>query len=677
MPRKSMIAICLTALCTGTPVFADNIDEEDLALAYGDKATISLATGAKQSLRRAPAVATVITAENIAAMGATDIDEVLEAVPGLHVGRVSSMGLAMYIMRGVYGTNNPQVLMLQNGIPVTVAITNNKGNLWGGLPVENIARIEILRGPGSALYGADAFAGVINIITKTAEDIRGTQFGVRAGDYQRQDAWFQHGGQFGDASVAAFLRAGSTDGYHRTVESDASGRSGRVNIGQTAIDGSLDLAVGRWRWRSGYKLRDDMGTYTGIAQALDPYGQGRSERFTSDLSWTANDIAPNWRAGATVAFMHYKQTFTSPAHLLPPFGAFTSDLLGAPEFADRQWRLSAHATYAGFRNHQIRVGTGYDDIDLYMTREYRNFNYNSSGVPIPAAGGYALSPTPFILPQQRQVFYLYAQDEWNFARDWTLTAGVHHDHYSDFGDTTNPRLALVWDTAVNLTTKLMYGTAFRAPSFTEQYSTNNPIGQGNPTIMPEKSQTLELAFAWQARQDLQLNLSIFRYEMQDIIRTTAVAGGTMYNNTGQQHGTGYELEGIWEASRNLRLSGHYSVQKSIDENTGQDAGYAPHQQAYLRGDWIPAAQWMLSGQINHVADRQRPAGDTRPTVPDYTTLDLTLRTTSARQKGWNFAASVRNLFDADAREPSTYPVRIQGDLPGAPRTFWLQATYGL
>jgi iron complex outermembrane receptor protein len=675
MLRKTMLAACLATLNATTPAFADESDEEDLALAYGDKATISLATGSRQSLRRAPAVATVITAEDIAAMGATDIDEVLETVPGLHVGRVSSMGSAMYIMRGVYGTNNPQVLMLQNGIPVTVGITNNKGNLWGGLPVDNIARIEVLRGPGSALYGADAFAGVINVITKTAEDIGGTQFGLRAGKDQRQDAWFQHGGQMGDISVAAYLRAGSTDGFDRRVESDARGRSGPVNIGQTAIDGSLDLALGQWRWRTGYKLRDDMGTYTGIAQALDPYGRGRSERFTSDLSWTANDLAPNWSTGATVAFMHYKQTFPTTAHLLPPFGAFTGDLLGAPEFADRQWRLSAYATYRGFEDHQIRLGIGYDDIDLYMTREYRNFNYNSAGVPIPAPAGYSL--TPFILPHQRQVHYVYAQDEWNFARDWTLTAGIRHDHYSDFGDTTNPRLALVWDTAVNLTTKLLYGTAFRAPSFTEQYSTNNPIGQGNPAITPEKNQTLELAFAWQVRRDIQLNLSLFRYEMQDIIRTTPVSGGTMYNNTGKQHGTGYELEGTWEASRNLRLTGHYSVQKSIDESTDQDAGYAPNQHLYLRGDWMPAAQWMLSGQINHVADRRRPAGDTRPAVADYTTFDLTLRTTSAQGKGWNFAASVRNLFDADVREPSAYPVRIRYDLPGAPRTIWLQVTYAL
>jgi iron complex outermembrane receptor protein len=78
--------------------------------------------------------------------------------------------------------------MLVNGLPVTTSFAGNRGNVWGGLPIENVARIEVIRGPGSALYGADAFAGVINIITKTAADINGSQFGVRAGSFGSGDA---------------------------------------------------------------------------------------------------------------------------------------------------------------------------------------------------------------------------------------------------------------------------------------------------------------------------------------------------------------------------------------------------------------------------------------------------------------------------------------------------------
>lgn len=87
------------------------------------------------------------------------------------------------------------------------------------------------------------------------------------------------------------------------------------------------------------------------------------------------------------------------------------------------------------------------------------------------------------------------------APDWTLTAGVRHDRYSDFGDTTNPRLALVWEAAYNVTAKLMHGRAFRAPSFSEQY-TINPVSTGNPDLKSERVGTTEFALAWAPRTEL-------------------------------------------------------------------------------------------------------------------------------------------------------------------------------
>src|SRR5690349_9548311 len=191
------------------PVFAEqNRDEEDLALVYGDKSTVSIATGSQQTLRRAPAVASVITAEDIAAMGAIDLDEVLETVPGMHVDRNPIAYAPLYTIRGVYSPNNPQVLMLLNGVPTTTLVTGGKGNVWGGFPLENVARIEVIRGPGSALYGADAYAGVINIITKTAAQQPGTQLGIRAGSFGTWDGWLLHGGKFGPVEVAGYLRVG-------------------------------------------------------------------------------------------------------------------------------------------------------------------------------------------------------------------------------------------------------------------------------------------------------------------------------------------------------------------------------------------------------------------------------------------------------------------------------------
>src|SRR3990172_6751733 len=116
-------------------------------------------------------------------MGATDIDQVLESVPGLHVSNSPIRYNPLYTIRGIYSIADPQVLVLINSIPITNLYQGNRNQVWGGMPVRDIARIEVVRGPGSALFGADAFAGTINIITKTAGDINGTQAGVRTGSF--------------------------------------------------------------------------------------------------------------------------------------------------------------------------------------------------------------------------------------------------------------------------------------------------------------------------------------------------------------------------------------------------------------------------------------------------------------------------------------------------------------
>ncbi len=139
---------------------------------YGSEEMVAIATGTKTQIYKAPAVASVFTAEQIKNMGATDIDDVLEAVPGLHISRIANGYNPLYTFRGVHSVYNQQILMLINNIPITNSFTGNRNQIWGGMPVEAIARIEVIRGPGSAIYGADAFAGVINIITKNADDIK-------------------------------------------------------------------------------------------------------------------------------------------------------------------------------------------------------------------------------------------------------------------------------------------------------------------------------------------------------------------------------------------------------------------------------------------------------------------------------------------------------------------------
>ncbi len=678
--NRRILCAFLALAWIGAAAAAQTTEEEDLALVYGDKSMISIATGSLQPITRAPAVATVITARDIAAMGVTDLDQALESVPGLHVSMSNVAMQPIYEFRGIATKNNPEVLMLVNGIPITSVLWGNRGEVWGGMPLENVARIEVIRGPGSALYGADAFSGVINVITKTSADIKGTEYGLRAGSFNSRDAWAQYGGKLGAFDAAFYLGAGKTDGQKGIMQNDAQSAwdgifttnaslaPGPVNDYRKGIDARADLSHEAWRLRAGYQNRE-VGVGTGVAGSLDPNGRGHASRLNLDMSYEKANWAPNWDLSGIAGYYDIKENGDPPYMLFPPGafgGAFPNGMIGNPGHSERHTNANVSAFYTRFDQHRIRIGTGYRIEDLYEVQETKNYDaaFQPLCTPQPctpplvdASGNPILV---YMFPHKRNVSYAFAQDEWSFARDWSLTAGVRHDRYSDFGGTTNPRLALVWNAAYNVVVKAMHGTAFRAPSFAELYAINNPVATGNPNLKPETITTDELAFSWQPVAKLQNNLNFFRYRMHDIILPA-----TPYQNAGDQVGRGLELESTLDATSNVRLTGNFSLQHSIDQTSGQDAGMAPHRRLFVRADWHFAPLCQVSTKANYVADRMREPGDTRAKIPDYTLVDLTLRRESFAGN-WDMRAMVTNLFDRDAREPTFQSVGTT--VPGNPIT---------
>lgn len=673
-------------------------DEDLLEAAYGDRSVIRLATGERQTVRRAPAVASVITAADIEAMGARDLSEVLAAVPGLHIGLTHIDYAPHFVFRGIQSDFNPQTLLLLDGVPLTTLFIGNRGLYWGGFPVHDIARIEIVRGPGSALHGADAYAGVINLVMRSADSLQGNRIGLGIGSFGTREAWWQHGQRLGPVQAALSLHLGRTDGHRRVVERDAQSAldavfgtraslaPGPLNVGYEAADARLELSHGRWRWQTAYLLRDQVQTGAGVSAALDPVGRGFSQRTLNSLTLTDQPLAEHWQLGLAISWQSYTQYHRQPVQLFPPGafgGLFPQGMVGAPNTWERQGRAAASLSYTGFSGHRWRLGLGAEHLDLYRTQEFKNFAVAATGplagVPVPLGDGRVVEmpvAESFLAPHQRRVAYAYLQDEWALAKDWTLTGGIRRDHFSDAGSTTNPRLGLVWNASYDLTAKLLYGQAFRAPSFNELHSINNPVTRGTPGLRPETIRTLEASLAWDADAALHTQLSLFRYRMREIIRTVPDGGasvGRSFQNVGAQSGHGAEAEFRWAPSRTLTISGHLAWQRATDDLTGQAAADAPHRVAWLHADWRVAGDWRLGAQLRHVADRRRAFGDPRPPVADYTLLDLALRSPTFDER-WQVTLSVANVGNADAREPSLVGVNLPGDLPLAPRSVRLGLT---
>jgi iron complex outermembrane receptor protein len=687
--------------------------EEDLALAF-DEEMVSIATGGEQSLSRAPAVATVITAKDIEAMGAQKLDQVLESVPGLHVSLSPVRFSPIYSIRGIYTTANPQVLMLINGIPMTQMWIGDRG--FGGFPVADVSRIEVIRGPGSAVYGADAFSGVINIVTKSAKEKSGVQINALTGSFDTTQASILYGSKDNEYwgfdigfSMEYFETKGDKD---RIIEQDAqtsldplaefvTGKKaslapGPVDTRAKWLDTRLDLKHDKMQFRIWNWQRKDLGVGPGLAQSLDPTGRGDANNYLIDLTYHNPSLTRNIDFKTVASYMDINTTSQQrlfPAGTVLPIGQdgnvdpastdfvlFTDGVRGNPSIFEAHTRLDLNFFYTGIEKHRLRIGTGLLNA---KARGEETKNFGPGVLEDPASNNVVdgtltdVSGTPyaFFTSAERDVYYLSLQDEWYLAPDWDLTVGLRYDDYSDFGNTVNPRLALVWHPEYNMTTKLLYGRAFRPPSFVELFAKNNPAALGNSELNPETIETVELVLNYQPTFDLSTALNTFYYEIDDLIEYVVTTGTTrVAQNIGNRKGYGLEWETTWKITPSWNLSGNYAFQRSIDKTTDSDVANTPQHQIYLDNRWEFMPQWHFNAILNWVAERKRAKNDLRPPMEDYTLVDFVVLGQDILQ-GLDIKLSVFNAFDEKAYEPSPDGTFIPGDYPLAGRNFYIGLNY--
>ena len=680
--------------------------EEDY---YRTDAVLVSATGSAKPVFLAPSVASVITKEEIKAMGATTLDEVLETVPGLHVYMSPSPNYqTQWSIRGIHANANPHVLLLINGKPVQDLHQGGRPSQFQ-LPVSMISRVEVIRGPGSAVHGADAFAGTINVITKDGQEIAGTQGGYRGGSFSRKDAWVLTGGQYQGWDIAMTLDMMKSDGDDgRVIERDfqtlldeSFGTS--ASLAPRAMDTQQDTLnayfgfnkenwqIFLWGWRE-----NDGGTRAGLANAMADGNHLESDALLGSVTYNNDQWLDNWHFDLNLSYLYLKaitnlQLFP-PGALLPigsdgnlsftnPAGLtlFTDGYIGFPIRTQNQYGAESVALYDGIAQHQMRFSIGYQYTETAY-KAYQNWGPGVLDGTQTVVDGTLTDltgdPRIFMPDVDRRLWYLSAQDEWNFSKGWELTLGARYDHYSDFGGTFNPRAALVWQTRYDLTTKLLYGRAFRAPSFTNMHAQNNPIGLGNPDLDPAILDTLELVFDYRPTADLRLAANLFAYTIDGLIEFLPDEGEatTTSQNARDQKGHGFELEGDWQVTDSLQLSSNMAWQNSEDKESGDPVPNAPGLQAYLAGDWQFLPDWSVNAQWLWVGQRERASGDTRKAVDDYRITNLTLRR-QALFEHLDLALAVRNLFDEDVREPSTSV--IPNDYPMKGREIWAELQINL
>ena len=456
------------------------------------------------------------------------------------------------------------------------------------------------------------------------------------------------------------------------------------------------LNLQRKHWDIGFwAFNAESGTRAGIAGALDFQGKGNVEQYMGSIKFSTEDWFDDWEFMAHASYLYTdiqsNQFQAFPNNTLLPIGKdgninFTEPTgltLFTQGVRDKQGRtqqvpsFEISGIYKGFKDHRLRFQTGYRYEEI-KTREIKNFGPGVlSGNPPPAIVNGAMtnvtgSEFVYLPNTNRSIWSLAIQDEWQIAQDWQLTAGVRFDHYSDFGATFNPRVALVWDINEQLTSKLLYGRAFRAPNFSEQGNINNPVLLGNPNLDPEVINTVELAFDYRPFQSLRTGVNLYYYAIEDLIEAVPIGSGNfMAKNNGDQVGYGLEFEWNWQLHEQFFISGNYAWQNAHEKDTDHDVAGVPEQQLYVAALWEFMPRWSIQTQLKWIGERRNMRGDNRNNLEDYETVDVTLR--GEKILGHlNLAASVRNIFNKHAREPSV--PELPDQIPTLGRSFYFEAS---
>jgi iron complex outermembrane receptor protein len=696
--RKVLNSLIVLALSSNTfSVYADVSDfsdfEESLADFYGDEEFISIATGNKVLIYKAPSVATVITAEQISDLGAKSVSEALENVPGLHVypspfNRLNNS----FSIRGIHTDQNPQVLFLIDGLPIREEYTGARPQAFR-LPVHAISRIEVIRGPGSAIYGADAYSGVINVITKDLTTIESEHFGGSYGSFNSTNFWYQNSLVIGEGKFGVAIETLKSNGdenrllkrdlqsvFDDVLDTSASKAPAPLSTGYDILDlrvsGKIEnFEANIWYWKN------LAGVGAGAAQALDPTGKQETTiyQFDSKYDWKAL----SWEGTAQYRFykMDDKAQFSVlPENSLLPLGAdgnlnlinpvglglFTEGLRGSPQPSETLHSLDLTLLFSDINDHNIRIGAGLSQRKL-TANEKKNFGPGvidtiklaelfALGKPMVIDGTLTdVSNTEyaFVKDIERINSYVNIQDQWQFSNDWELTSGIRYDYYDDFGSTFNPRLALVWEMSQNISTKLLYGKAFRAPAFDTLHAINNPVGIGNPNLDPETIDTVEFSLNKHMENHIRWSFNLFRYKSKNLIEFIQDSGTTSATaqNAKDQEGYGFEAELTWK-NEHQSMDVNYSWQRSKNSNSNLTIPLAPKQLFSALYKIEISNDINLTAKLNWIGTRDRGAGDLREELSNYSVIDIAVHWHLGDSDEWKLSLVGKNILDENGYEPS-------------------------
>jgi outer membrane receptor for ferrienterochelin and colicin len=572
------------------------------------------ASRTEQRLSDTPRPTYVITAEEIAARQPQNIQVLLREVPGLQVvERTGSWGGGGSVR--LMGLDAHHTLVLVDGQRF---IGGNDVVDIASIPVEAIERIEVVKGPGSALYGSDALGGVVQIFTKRAKE--GTA--LRAG-----------------------VAAGSSNRFRGHVGADYGTENSGIRMDYThRKDDGITQPKDESRWEAfsatlHHKPSDTLQlslTPLFTRQVSTDDSQKKSgqtviqERIQERSAINARaDFSPS-----PLTRMHTRASYIAHDHRRED--GSLEQLAQSMEFeAGVSGIFSLHTLSAGY----AYLGEKVEDKATHIPAKEKTHSIPGNSA-------------------DQQTHSLYLQDEMDFGRT-LLTLGGRVSHHEDWDTEFNPQAGLVFRAKDTLHLRASVGTVFAAPSLQKRYAEmprnkRQFIVQPNADLKPEKSLSWQAGLDWEATSSLLFRASFFRNEIEDLIVTVPVDYTQnpkleTYANIGEALTQGVEWSLSWRAFQGFRATLSHSYTETEDKSTGKRLLERPEHRAGLDLDYHlsrPDLRFRLTG--SWIGERDMMDGNKRKTLSDYGTLDLAVTWQASPQM--EVFTRIENLTDEKAKE---------------------------
>ena len=529
---------------------ANAAEEQDLfSLSFEDllNVQVDIASKTNETLSSVPSTISVFSRKQIQALGVDNAYEVMNFVPGMQSTRGDWVGaVPKDHARGVY-LDSGNVLVMINGERVNESSFGKASVYLPYIPVEVIEKIEFIRGPGSALYGSNAFLGVMNIVTSkernTLQLVLGNngrygatgQFNTSLSDDTSLFASFSYDQKDGesypqgvkDPLEALYLEAGV----------DYKKLQLRARYNETSLDEFLNLA--------GYSKQNQHNSDNTFVGIKYNWINNDKLKLDSSYSFTKHNISS---AGLIATFDDIPDFLVGPAWQTTD-SKFETEL--SYQF-DNQWQLAAGIEYSEAKQTEAGVRTSYYDFDSEQIIIDPAFEQQGivSVMDFPE-----FSSLRFTF----ETLSAYGQLKIPYSDALTLFIGARYDDVKDIDSKLSPRLAGVYKINSEHTVKLQYGESFRTPVTNELFS-NDDVTIGNPSLRSESIKTTELVWHYKT-SELQANAVLFYNELNDFINIEPTLSDDAlftFTNSFNTQNSGIELDSTWQSSKDFSITGTYT-----------------------------------------------------------------------------------------------------------------------